>query len=43
MFLLDKSGHIRWMHVGEGAYDEAEQIIQRLLTESEKQSDKQSE
>jgi thiol-disulfide isomerase/thioredoxin len=43
MFLLDKSGHIRWMHVGEGAYDEAEQIIQRLLADSEKQSDKQSE
>jgi thiol-disulfide isomerase/thioredoxin len=43
MFLLDKSGHIRWMHVGEGAYDEAEQIIQKLLAESEKLSDKQSE
>ena len=33
MFLLDKSGHVRWMHVGEGAYDEAEQTIQKLLAE----------
>jgi peptide-methionine (R)-S-oxide reductase len=33
MFLLDKSGRVRWMHVGEGAYDEAEQMIQRLLAE----------
>jgi len=38
MFVLDKSGRIRWMHVGEGAYDEAEQTIQRLLAEDEKQS-----
>ena len=33
MFLVDKSGRVRWMHVGEGAYDEAEQMIQRLLAE----------
>jgi peptide-methionine (R)-S-oxide reductase len=33
MFLLDKAGRVRWMHVGEGAYDEAEQMIQRLLAE----------
>jgi thiol-disulfide isomerase/thioredoxin len=33
MFLLDKSGHVRWMRVGEGAYDEAEQTIQKLLAE----------
>jgi len=43
MFLLDKSGHVRWMHVGEGAYDEAEQTIQRLLAEDDKQSDNKSE
>lgn len=34
--LLDKSGRIRWMHVGEGAYDEAEQMIERLLAEEHK-------
>lgn len=36
IFLLDKQGRIRWMHVGEGAYDEAEQIIQKLLAEEDK-------
>jgi thiol-disulfide isomerase/thioredoxin len=34
-FLLDKQGRIRWMHVGEGDYDEAEQLIQKLLAENE--------
>jgi thiol-disulfide isomerase/thioredoxin len=34
-FLLDKQGRIRWMHVGEGAYDEAERQIQKLLAEKE--------
>jgi thiol-disulfide isomerase/thioredoxin len=43
MFLLDKSGHVRWMHVGEGAYDKAEQMIQKLLAEDDKQSDKKVE
>ena len=33
-FLLDKQGRIRWMHQGEGSYDEAERLIQRLLAES---------
>jgi len=33
-FLLDKQGRIRWMHEGEGAYDEAEQLIQKLLAEN---------
>src|SRR5215213_5980912 len=28
VFLLDKQGRIRWMHVGEGAYEETEQLIQ---------------
>ncbi len=32
-FLLDKQGRIRWMHVGEGDYDKAEQLIQKLLAE----------
>ena len=35
IFLLDKQGRIRWMHVGEGDYDEAERLIQKLLTEKE--------
>lgn len=35
IFLLDKQGRIRWMHVGEGKYDEAERIIQKLLAEKE--------
>lgn len=33
-FLLDKQGQIRWMHVGEGGYDEAEGLIQKLLAEN---------
>jgi thiol-disulfide isomerase/thioredoxin len=40
MFLVDKSGHVRWMHVGEGAYDEAEQTIQKLLAEEYIESEK---
>ena len=34
-FLLDKQGRIRWMHVGEGDYDEAERQIKKLLAETE--------
>jgi thiol-disulfide isomerase/thioredoxin len=34
IFVLDKSGRIRWTHVGEGAYEETEQVIQKLLAES---------
>jgi thiol-disulfide isomerase/thioredoxin len=34
-FLLDKQGRIRWKHVGEGDYDETEQLIQKLLAEQE--------
>lgn len=33
IFLLDKQGRIRWKHVGEGAYDEMERLIQKLLAE----------
>jgi thiol-disulfide isomerase/thioredoxin len=33
LFVLDKSGRIRWTHVGEGAYDQTEQVIQKLLAE----------
>ncbi|MFN2493149.1 MAG: redoxin domain-containing protein [Pyrinomonadaceae bacterium] len=33
-FILDKQGRIRWMHVGEGNYEEAERLIQKLLAET---------
>jgi thiol-disulfide isomerase/thioredoxin len=36
IFVLDKSGRVRWTHVGEGAYQETEQVIQKLLAEAEK-------
>jgi len=32
-FLLDKQGRIRWRHVGEGGYGEAERLLQKLLAE----------
>jgi thiol-disulfide isomerase/thioredoxin len=35
VFLLDKQGRIRWVHVGEGDYDEAERLILKLLAEKE--------
>jgi peptide-methionine (R)-S-oxide reductase len=41
IFVLDKSGTIRWSHVGEGAYNEAEQMIQKLLAEKENQTSTQ--
>ena len=33
MYLVDKNGHIRYVHVGEGGYDETEKVIQSLLAE----------
>ncbi|HEV7745356.1 MAG TPA: redoxin domain-containing protein [Pyrinomonadaceae bacterium] len=36
IFVLDKSGRVRWTHVGEGAYDKTEQVIQKLLAEEDK-------
>jgi len=33
-FVLDKQGRIRWQHVGEGAYDETEEVIKQLLAEN---------
>lgn len=32
-YLLDKRGHIRYRHIGEGAYDESEEAIRALLAE----------
>ena len=34
LYLIDKRGHIRYQHIGEGAYDETETAIQALLQES---------
>src|SRR6266550_7964605 len=42
IFLLDKQGRIRWMHVGEGDYDEAERMIQKLIEEKETPSEDKS-
>ena len=38
VFLLDKQGRIRWTHVGEGAYEETEKMIRRLLADETKPS-----
>jgi thiol-disulfide isomerase/thioredoxin len=34
LYLIDKSGRIRYTHIGEGRYAETEQAIQALLAES---------
>src|SRR4030095_1528085 len=36
IFLLDKQARVRWMHVGEVDYDEADRQIQKLLAEPDK-------
>jgi thiol-disulfide isomerase/thioredoxin len=33
LYLIDKRGHIRYRHIGEGAYDLTEEAIQSLLAE----------
>jgi thiol-disulfide isomerase/thioredoxin len=33
LFLIDKQGHLRYTHIGEGAYQETERAIQDLLKE----------
>lgn len=33
-YLIDKDGRVRYYHFGEGAYDETEQMIQKLLEET---------
>jgi thiol-disulfide isomerase/thioredoxin len=38
LFVLDKSGRIRWKHVGEGSYDQTEQVIWKLLAEADRQA-----
>jgi len=34
IFVIDKQGHIRWLHVGEGSYEETEDVIKTLLAET---------
>ena len=34
LYLIDKRGRIRYVHIGEGAYDETERNIQALLAET---------
>jgi AhpC/TSA family len=33
LYLIDKNGHLRLVHIGEGRYDEIETAIQTLLAE----------
>jgi hypothetical protein len=33
LYLIDKRGHIRYVHIGEGAYAITESVIQELLAE----------
>ncbi len=33
-YLIDKQGHIRYRHIGEGAYQETEAAIEALLAET---------
>jgi thiol-disulfide isomerase/thioredoxin len=33
LYLIDKKGHLRYMHIGEGRYDETETAIRVLLNE----------
>ncbi len=32
-YIVDKTGHVRHIHIGEGRYTEQEEIIQALLAE----------
>jgi len=34
LYLIDKWGQMRYVHIGEGAYEETEQAIQALLAET---------
>jgi len=41
VYVADAKGDIRYHHFGEGAYDETERVIQRLLGESGRKTDNQ--
>jgi hypothetical protein len=34
-YLIDKKGHLRYLHIGEGAYEKTEKAIQLLMAEVE--------
>jgi len=34
LYLIDKRGHLRYTHIGEGRYDQTETAIQSLLAEA---------
>jgi hypothetical protein len=34
LYLIDKRGHLRYQHIGEGGYQQTEAAIQSLLAES---------
>ena len=34
LYLIDKRGHIRYRHFGEGSYEDTEEAIQALLAET---------
>ena len=34
LYVIDKTGHIRYTHIGEGGYEHTEEIIRALLAES---------
>ena len=34
LYLIDKTGHIRYVHIGEGRYAETETAIESLLAET---------
>ena len=36
-YLIDKAGNIRYVHIGEGAYEETEEAIVALMAESSEQ------
>ena len=38
-YVLDKRGHIRYQHIGEGAYAETETVIQALMAEPDPTSE----
>lgn len=40
IFVLDKTGRVRWKHIGEGRYEETGQVIEKLLTEGTDASNK---
>jgi cytochrome c biogenesis protein CcdA/thiol-disulfide isomerase/thioredoxin len=33
-YLIDRRGHVRYAHIGEGDYEESERVLRRLLSES---------